>query len=83
MQPLGDLSQSPNFFYHSHISAFIFCHFYSSYTQILLLLAFCCLGYALSCGCPLLKGGVPVAAGFLAVANIPAVACFPAVAGMS
>ncbi len=42
---------------------------------------FCCWGCALSCWCPLLKAGIPVA-GTLAVANIPAVACFHAVAGV-
>jgi hypothetical protein len=31
----------------------------------------------------LLKAGIPITAGILAVANNPAAACFPAVAGLS
>jgi hypothetical protein len=64
--------------YSQPISGFLSCNFYSFSTQILLLLAFLLLRLCLLfCWCPLLKAGVPVAAAILAVANIPAVACFP------
>jgi hypothetical protein len=64
---------------HSHISGFLSCPFYSFSTQILLLLAFLLLRLCLL----LLVSLAPVAAGILAVANIPSVACFPAVARVS
>jgi hypothetical protein len=46
----------------NNIPGFISCHFYSFSTEILLLLAFLLLRLCLSCWCPLLKAGVPVAA---------------------
>jgi hypothetical protein len=70
-------------FHLEHISGFISCHFYSFSTQIIQLLAFLLLRLWLSCLCPSLEAGIPFAAGILAVANIPSVACFPAVAGVS
>ncbi len=84
-QPLGDRTL-PRIFYHSHIHSIFLASFPSTFIAIPHR-SCCCWRFAVevafSFWCPLLKAGVPVAAGILAVANIPTVACFPAVAWMS
>ncbi len=84
---LGTFHSHQLFFHshiHNHISGFMSCHFFIVYPHR----SCCCWrlcrwGCGFSCWCPLLKAGVPVAAGLLVVANIVAVACFPAVSGVS
>jgi hypothetical protein len=66
---------------HSHISGFLSCPFYSFSTQIVLLLAFLLLRLCLLLLVSL--AGSWRSCWILAVVNIPAVACFPAVAGVS
>jgi hypothetical protein len=72
---------------HIHISipGFISCHLYSFSTPILLLLhgVFGVEVVASPPGVPCRKLAFLLLLGILADANIPAIACFPAVAGMS